>query len=93
MIQKTRRKINRQCNTSSILPDGDYFEMNLSKGGGVLIAIKNTFTSSRCAYNANTANQLCVEIKNSSEKIIIGAAYFQPTDDVPVDEYLQHYLL
>ena len=31
-----------------------------------------------------------MEIKNSNEKIIIGAAYFQPTDDVPAHEYLQH---
>ena len=63
----------------------------MNKGGGVLIAVKNNYKCSLCQYDVCDVNQIFVSVELScNEKILIGAAYFQPSDDVSTEEYSKH---
>lgn len=59
-----------------------------SRGGGVLIAVNNTFFSQECLIHETLVEQVFVSIKCGSKKYLIGSVYIPPKSATHI--YLDH---
>jgi len=55
-----------------------------TRGGGVLIAVKNQFSCRRLPILENSVEQLFIQISEKSLFLVIGADYIPPASDVNV---------
>lgn len=61
---------------------------DIDGGGGVLIAVKDSYTSSKCLYEEGLAEQLFLEVKVADTRFIIGGTYIRPSSCM--DYYSSH---
>jgi len=63
-----------RCNTRDVT----------TRGGGVLIAVKNQFSCRRLPISDNSVEQLFIQISEKSLSLVIGAVYIPPASDINV---------
>ena len=57
-----------------------------SRGGGVLIAVKNSLCCSKVIVSSHSVEQIFVELTNGSHSTILGAVYLPPATPEPLYE-------
>ncbi|KAF0694325.1 Reverse transcriptase domain-containing protein, partial [Aphis craccivora] len=56
----------------------------ITRGGGVLIAVKSRFSCRRLPILDNSVEQLFIQISEKSSSLVIGAVYIPPASDINV---------